>query len=282
MKPLITGAIIQARTTSSRLPGKVLKELPWGSGVTVLEQVIRRLKRARSLEKIIIATTVNPEDDGIVEIAEKEQVAHFRGSEKDVLSRYYYAARENGLDTVVRVTSDCPCIDPEVVDLVVKELFQSGVDYATNSAKRSYPHGLDTEVFKMEALERSFKEAKKDFEREHVTPYIYMTGQFSIGNVEAPNESFAPEIRITLDTIEDYALLCAVYDYLYKQNPSFSAREIVGLFKAKPWLKLINGKVVQKKIFSSLEEELLEAVNFLDLQDLKRARDFVRERLASS
>ncbi|MDA8326252.1 MAG: glycosyltransferase family protein, partial [Nitrospiraceae bacterium] len=261
------------------LPGKVLKELPYGSSTSALEQVIRRLKRAASLDRIIVATTENPEDDAIVEIARKENVPYFRGPEKDVLARYYQAAKENGLGIIVRVTSDCPCIDPEVVDLVVKDISESGADYASNSLKRTYPHGLDTEAFTMDALERSFKEAKKEFEREHVTPYIYMTGQFQIRNPEAPEEFFAPEIRITLDTIEDYALLCAVYDYLYPGNPLFGVSEIVKLFKVKPWLKFINGKVVQKKIFNSLEEELEEAAKFLDLQDLKRARDFVRERI---
>ncbi|MDA8170585.1 MAG: glycosyltransferase family protein [Nitrospiraceae bacterium] len=276
----LTGAIIQARTASTRLPAKILKNLPYGSGVSVLEQVIRRLKRAASLDRIIVATTENPEDDAIVELARKENVPYFRGPEKDVLARYYQAAKENGLEVIVRVTSDCPCIDPEVVDLVVKDISESGADYASNSLKRTYPHGLDTEVFTMAALERSFKEAKKKFEREHVTPYIYMTGQFQIRNVEVPEEFFAPEIRITLDTMEDYALLCAVYDYLYPGNPLFGVSEIVKLFKVKPWLKFINGKVVQKKIFGGLTEELEETVKILDLQDLKRARDFIRERIA--
>ena len=280
MKPL-TGVIIQARTTSTRLPGKVLKELPWGSGITALGQVIRRLKRASSLDRIIVATTENREDEAIVEIARKEKVHYFRGSEKDVLSRYYYAAKENGLDTVVRVTSDCPCIDPDFIDRVVEELFESGMDYVSYSGARRFPRGLDGEAFTMKALERNFIEAKKDFEREHVTPYIYMTGQFRLKRLDAPEEFSAPEIRVTLDTIEDYALLCTVYDYLYPQNPFFGAGDIVGLFKARPWLKFINEKVVQKKILSSLEEELREAEILLDLQDLKRARDFVRERIVS-
>ncbi len=277
---MVTGAIVQARTTSTRLPGKVLKELPWGSGISVLEQVIRRLKKARSLDRIIVATTGNREDDSICEIADRENVRYFRGPEKDVLSRYFYAARENGLETIVRVTSDCPCIDPAVVDLVVEEVSGNKVDYASNSLKRTFPHGLDVEAFTMKALERSFKEAEKDFEREHVTPFIYMTGQFQIKNLEAPKEFFAPDIRITLDTTEDYALLCAVYDYLYPRNSFFGVKEIVEIFKVKPWLKFINGKIVQKKIFNSLEEELREAESLLDLQDLKRARDFVRERIA--
>ncbi len=271
-----TGAIIQARTTSARLPGKVLKELPYGSGVTVLEQVIRRLKKSKSVDMIIVATTANGEDDAIVAISEKEEVGHFRGSEKDVLSRYYHAAKKNSVDTVVRITSDCPCVDPEVVDAVIHSRLTRGVDYASNSLERSYPHGLDVEVFTLDSLERAFKEASEDFEKEHVTPYIYRSGKFSVGKVEAPARYRRPDIRITLDTREDYILLCAVYGFLYDEDPSFGAGPIIALFDAKPWLSAINGAVVQKKIFSSLEEELSEAEKILDLQDLARARDYLR------
>ena len=280
-QPARTGAIIQARTASTRLPGKILKELPWESGITVLEQVIRRVKKAASLDRIIVATTQNPKDDPVVEIAEKEGVRCFRGPEQDVLERYFRAAEEFGLEMIVRVTSDCPCMDPQVLDLVVKALSDSGADYASNTLERTWPHGLDAEAFTAAALERSFREAKRDFEREHVTPYIYRSGRFKIKKVEAPPESSAPEIRITLDTIEDYALLCAVYDYLYPGDHFFGAKAIVELFRVKPWLKLIYGKVTQKKIFGTLEEELQEAVKLLDLQDLRRAGDLVRERINS-
>jgi len=273
------GLIIQARTTSSRLPKKVLKDLPYGSGFTVLEQVIRRLKKAKYVEEIIVATTISREDDEITEVSTKEGIRYFRGSPNDVLDRYYHAASEFSLDIVVRITGDCPCIDPQIVDSIIDRHIQNNADYTSNTLKRTYPHGLDVEVFNFEVLEKSFEEAKEALEREHVTPYMYKSGRFKIQNIETPVELKRPDIRITLDTKEDYALLCAIYDFLYYENPFFGAKEIIDLFYRKPWLKYINENIAQKKIFDNLEDEVKEAIKVLDLQDLKRARDFISELL---
>ena len=274
-------AIIQARTSSTRLPGEVLKELPYTSGITCLEQVIRRLKKSKKLNEIIIATTKDIEDDQIINIAKNENVKYFRSSKKNVLSRYYLAAKENNLDIIVRITSDCPCIDAEIVDLIINEYLNKRSDYTSNSLVRTYPHGLDVEVFNFNALEKAYKNATKDYEKEHVKPYINRNPQiFKINEVKAPQELYTPDIRITLDTEEDYALLCTVFDYLYPKNKYFNAYDIVNLFNEKPWLKLINKKIIQKKIFNTLEEELKEAIKILDLQDLKRAKDFIGDHLS--
>jgi len=273
-------AIIQTRTSSTRLPGKVLKELPYNSGITCLEQVIRRLKKSKKMDDIIIATTEGKEDDDIVDIAKKEYVKYFRGSKENVLSRYYFAAKKNSIDVIVRITSDCPCIDADIADLTIDAHINKVADYTSNSLTRTYPHGLDVEVFNFNALEEAYKKANKDYEKEHVTPYIYRNPQiFRINEIKAPRELHAPDIRITLDTEEDYVLLCAVFDHLYPKNKYFDAYDIVNLFKEKPWLKLINKKVVQKKILDSLGEEIKEAIKILDLQDLKRARDFLQRNL---
>jgi len=273
------GAIIQARTTSTRLPKKVLKELPYGSGITVLEQIIQRLKKSKLLDEIIVATTINPEDDSIVKISEKEGIKYFRGSEKNVLERYYQCAKGNKVDIIVRVTSDCPCIDWSVVDMVVEKHLRSKADYTSNTMERTFPHGLDVEIVSFEALERAYCEATEDFEKEHVCPYIHTTSRkkFKIVSVEAPDYLTAPDIRITLDTEEDYALLCAVFDFLYPQNNYFQTIDIINLFEEKPWLKLINKKILQKKIFDSLEEELEEAKKLLELQELKRAKEIIEK-----
>ena len=274
------GAIIQARISSTRLPGKILKELPCDSGITCLEQVIRRLKKSKRLNKIIIATTEETEDKLIVNIAKKEDVKYFRGSKENVLSRYYFAAKENNIDIIVRITSDCPCIDTAITDLTIDDYINKMADYTTNSLFRTYPHGLDVEVFNFDTLEKAHKNATKNYEKEHVTPYIHRNPQiFRVNEIKAPKELYAPDIRITLDTEEDYALLCAVFDYLYPKNKYFNAYDIVNLFNEKPWLKLINKKMIQKKIFNTLEEELEEATKILDLQDLNKARDFIREYL---
>jgi len=273
------GAIIQARTTSTRLPKKVLKELPCGSNITVLEQVIRRVKKSELIDEIIVATTTNPADEPIIELAKKEDVKYFKGSEKNVLERYYLCAKENKLDVIVRITSDCPCIDWNVVDLVVREHLQKQADYTSNTLERTFPHGLDVEVVSFEALEKAYFGASQDFEKEHVCPYIYTTNkkEFKLVSVKAPTFLTAPDIRITLDTEEDYALLCAVFDYLYPQNNYFQTVDIVNLFREKPWLKLINRKVLQKKVFYSLEEELEEAKKLLELQELNRAKEIIEK-----
>jgi len=255
------GAVIQARTSSTRLPGKILLELPHGSGITVLE-----------LDSVIVATTDRPEDDAVVEIAERENVACFRGSREDVLSRYYHCAKENNLDVVVRITSDCPCIDPEIINRTVREHMRSSADY---TAHRGFPLGMGVEVVSFDALEEAFKRAEKDFEREHVTPYIYTVGRFRVHFWHAPEELRRDDVRVTLDTEEDYALLCAVFDYLYPVNTFFGVEEIVKLYDRKPWLALINRKVMQKKVYSSIEEELEDALRLLELQGLLRARDIV-------
>jgi len=275
------GAVVQARTSSTRLPGKVLKELPYGSGITILQQVIRRLKKAKKLDDIIVATTTDKADEEIVRLAEKENVKWFRGSVNDVLERYYLAAKENDLDIVVRVTSDCPCIDSEIVDFLVEKHLKAGVDYTFNDLPATYPRGLDAEILKFSALEESYKEAKKDFDREHVSPYIYKTNPkaFRIQTLKAPANLTDPEIRVTIDTQEDYTLLCIVFDYLYSKNEFFGAKDIIKLFRDKPWLKAVNKDVIQKKTFGSLQQEIEEAVRILDLQELTRAKEFLAKYL---
>mgnify|MGYP005847510705 CR=1 FL=1 len=265
-----TASIIQARTSSTRLPGKVLKSLPFNSDVTVLEQVVKRLKKSSKVDEIVIATTLDSDDDDIVKIAEKESVRWFRGSKEDVLSRYYFAAKESKADVVVRITSDCPCIDKDIVDRCISVHNDKNLDYTTNCLERTFPHGLDVEVFNFSVLEEAYLKADKQYEREHVCPYIHTTnrGKFKLLNIYADDTERGEDIRITVDTEEDYALLCAVYDYLYAENEFFGVREIVMLFNNKPWLKIINSKILQKKVCVSFEDELEEAKKVLKLQEL--------------
>ncbi len=264
------GAIIQARSTSTRLPGKVLKYLPFDGGVTVLGQVIRRCKQSELLNTVIVATTVDSVDDSIVDIAVGENVNWFRGSRDNVLERYYQAAEEYDLDVIVRVTSDCPCIDPGILDEVISNHLMVEADYTSNSLIRSFPHGLDVEVFNFNSLEKTHHNASLDFEKEHVTPFIYKSKPeyFKLNIFQAIEEFKAPDIRITLDTVEDYALLCTVFDYLYPVNNFFNVLDIITLFKQKPWLKLINGNIMQKRFDMTVEEEIQLAMEFCELQEL--------------
>lgn len=269
------GAIVQARTSSTRLPGKVLKYLPYDSSITVLEQVIRRLKKSKLLDEIIIATTTDEDDKKIVNIAEKEKVACFRGSKENVLERYYLASKEHDLDIVVRITSDCPCADPDIVDLIIENHLESDADYTSNTLIRTFPVGLDVEVINFKALKKCYDGAESDLELEHVTKYVHNhLDLFKTKNILS-SDGYDPQIRITLDTEEDYALLCAIFDYY--QNEFFNSKDIMGLFKAKPWLKLINKKIMAKKPHETFEEEFEEAIILLDLQELKRIKKFLED-----
>lgn len=268
-----TGCIVQARNTSTRLPGKVTKILNYEKGSTVLEEVISRLKRAESIDSIIIATTVNPDDDSIVKIAEKTGVNVFRGSENDVLERFYLAATENSLDSVIRITSDCPFVDPGVLDRLVKLFREGGYDYASNCVKRTFPHGLDCEVFTFEALKKAYDETDYSeadkFYREHVTTYLHtQPDQFSIGSLT--DEEDNSQIRITVDTRNDYLLACVLKTYLGEE---YTYRDIVAQYKVKPFLSEINADAMQKKRYESKQEELNAAVELLKLQEMNFAAD---------
>ncbi len=275
-----TGCIIQARTSSTRLPEKVLKPLPFSSDISILQQVISRVQQVSGIDTIVIATTRDNEDDVIADVAATAGVEVFRGSKNNVLERYFIAAQTFGLDQVIRVTSDCPCLDPEVTEKVLKMHLQQKADYTSNSLVRTYPHGLDSEVVTFQALEKAYKEATETFEMEHVTPYLYRTkpDAFKIASVEAPPEHTAPYIRVTVDTPEDYQLLCAVYDFLYKNSPYFGVSELISLFQAKPWLLMLNEKVMQKKILHSLDEEVQEAFQLMEKQELYRAKAYFQKK----
>ena len=231
--------------SSTRLPGKVMKLV---MGKTLLEHLIDRLKQVKSADEIIIATTTKAVDDIIVETADRLGVKVFRGSENDVLERYYLAAKQSGLDTVVRITSDCPVMDPKVVDQCVSFFFEKQpVDYISNCTKRSFPVGLDVEVFSFEALQRAFNEAKEWPEREHVAPYIYRHPEkFKLAFLECEEDMSG--LRWTVDTKEDLELIQKIYEKLYPRDRMFGFKEMLELFKKEPELKKINEKVHQKKV----------------------------------
>ena len=270
------GAIIQARSSSTRFPKKVLQSLPYGSDSCVLQQDIRRVKQSKLLDEVIIATTTNPEDDEIVKVAIKEDVPYFRGSLDNVLERYYQAASKFNLDIIVRITSDCPCIDWHIVDDIIQSHLDSDADYTSNTIIETFPRGIDCEVFNFDVLEESYLNATEKYEKEHVTPFIYKTNpdKFKINKYVSTNNN--SDIRITLDTPQDYALLCVIYDNLYEQNNFFSLEDILELFKQKPWIKYINEDIIQKKVFNTLSEELTEAINLCERQDLNKAKEFIK------
>ena len=240
--------LVQARVGSTRLPGKILKEI---CGKTILHHEIDRLKKCKEIDEIVIATTDKEDDDKIVNEAKKLSVKYFRGSENDVLSRFYYAAKENSADIVVRVTSDCPCIDYEILDKMLiyfKDKYkEKQVDYLSNTIKRTYPRGYDIEIFTFSALEKSYINAKKEYEREHVTPYIYdKTNNFLKLSFE--NKEDYSEYRVTLDTIEDFIVIKNIFENLYYKNPYFKLNDVVQYLNNNLHIVDINKHIEQKKL----------------------------------
>ena len=239
-------AIVQARMSSTRLPRKVMATI---CGKPVLLHIIDRLKECKLLDDIVIATTVNNIDDIIFNAVKNydKSIGLFRGSEENVLERYYLAAKKFNVDVVVRVTSDDPLIDPTVVDDLISEFLMNSCDYVSNSLNRTFPLGLDAEVFSFDALERAHQNASQDYEREHVTPYIIENpDKFKLLNVS--NNIDLSHLRWTLDTKEDFEFIDAVYQRIYPEKQMFFMDDVLDLLDKEPGLIDINKHIEQKKV----------------------------------
>ncbi len=240
--------IIQARMGSTRLPGKVMKDL---YGKSVLAHEIERVKQSKIIDDIVIATSTHNKDDIIEKEALYIGVKCYRGSEDDVLSRYYYAAKENHADVVIRITSDCPLIDPNVLNEMIQFYNCNKYDIVTNGgsdlSKRTYPRGLDIEIFNFKVLQEAFLNATEKYRREHVTPYIYENTEKIYYYQNSIDYS---KYRWTLDTEEDWKLIETIYGYLYKGNHDFYLDHILELMNKYPELYEINKDIEQKKLKS--------------------------------
>lgn len=230
--------IIQARMGASRLPDKVLLPL---AGKPVLEHVIRRCQHAKYVDRVIVATTVSERDLAVVHFASGMGVGVFCGSESDVLDRYYQVARLLNFQHVVRVTADCPAIDPNIIDRIISEYFNGDFDYVSNTLQETYPDGQDVEVLSFTALQRAWQDARLSSEREHVTPYIFKNNFFKTMNVvHQPNLS---QHRWTLDEPRDFQKLTAVFEALYSQDPFFSMEAILDFLAAHPDIDRLNSSI---------------------------------------
>ena len=232
-------AIIQARMGSSRLPGKSMAEI---EGRPMLWHVIQRVKRARLVDRVVVATSTAPADDAIEKMCRESEVPCHRGSENDVLDRFYHTARAEKAAQVVRITADCPLIDPSVIDRVVRRFQRGDVDYASNAMVRSYPDGLDTEIFSFSALERAWHEASKTSEREHVTPYL-RSEKFRTANVENDSTTLYQHYRWTVDEAEDLEFIRAVYK-AFRERESFGMKDVFELIEKNPGLEKMNSDIV--------------------------------------
>lgn len=238
-------AIVQARTGSTRFPNKVFSNL---SGYPLIWHVFNRLKLSKYITKFILATTTNPNDDSLEKWAIDNGISVFRGSENNVLSRFYYAGIEAKADIVVRITADDPFKDYTIIDCVIEMLLNGKFDFAYNNNPPSFPEGLDTEVFTMEALKTAFQNSDSDFEKEHVTQYFYRNKeQFSQQNFE--NDSNISYLRWTIDTELDFQMVSEVYNNLFKESEIFLTQDILNYLDKNPNLSSLNLNVKRSEMY---------------------------------
>ncbi|WP_242918151.1 glycosyltransferase family protein [Pontibacter liquoris] len=255
-----TGAIIQVRSGSERLPGKALLLLPFGSGPALLAHVVDRAQQASAIEQVIIATTTQASDDVIAQFCSDNGIACFRGDAEDVLNRFAAAAAIYKLNIAVRLTGDNPFIMPETIDAAVQQHLQAGVDYTITEG---LPLGTNIEVISFAALQKARTAATAHSDREHVTPYIRRESMFK--TQEVPIASDIKKLRLTVDYPTDYALASLLYSNLYKPGHLFGFPEIAQLLQQYPWLAAINEGNTQRKAFANEQEELEEAKRILKL-----------------
>ena len=269
-----TVAIIQARMGSARLPGKVLMDI---AGHPLLWHVVQRTKSASCVDKVVVATSDNASDDAVEDFCRKEKVTCFRGSEKDVLSRFYDAAKTEFAETVIRITGDCPLIDPAVIDAVAKGYSQKECDYATNTLRYTYPEGLDVEIFSMKALETANKNAKRESDREHVTPYLRVGGQFVTFNVEHTQDYSKAGHFWSVDHPTDLEFVRSIYAK-FKGRTDFGFQEVIECLERHPEIAKLNaGKIMNEGYFRSLYQTA-NAVPANKLQLKESERWFKRSR----
>lgn len=233
-------ATIEARMTSSRLPGKVL--LP-ANGRPMLEHLVNRLKMVSLIDEIVLATTINSTDDLLVEFATAQQIRVFRGSEEDVMARVIGAAKAAKADVIIEITGDCPIIDPDVIMQTIQLFKYNTCDYASNVQIRSFPIGMDTQVYKLATLQRSSAMTTHPLDREHVTRHIRLNPDlFTQLHLVATPEQFWPELGLTLDEQPDYELLRRIIEYFGDEKPCFRCREVIRLLREvhPEWISLNN------------------------------------------
>jgi spore coat polysaccharide biosynthesis protein SpsF len=245
-------AVLQARTSSSRLPQKIMKDI---LGKPMILRQIERLQRSKKMDKLVVATSIESSDDVLEALCKENKIACYRGSLDDVLDRIFQAAKVFQPETVVRLTGDCPLSDPQVIDDVIDYFQTTKADYVSNALEPTFPDGLDCEVFKYSVLEKTWENASKQSEREHVTPYIYNNrDQFAV-KVYKNNVNLS-ELRWTVDEPKDYEFVQKIYQKLYNKNPAFGFGDILECLEENPELLSINSDIVRNAGYlKSLKKE---------------------------
>lgn len=248
--------VIQARISSTRLPGKVLLPI---LGQPLLIRMVERVLKAILIGKLVIATSTNAEDDQIEELCERANLNVYRGHLTDLLDRHYQVAKIYNADAVVKIPSDCPLIDPYIIDRVIRYYIDNeDLDYVSNLHPATYPDGNDVEIFSFQSLEYAWRDATKDFEREHTTPFMWEhNDSFNIGNVEwETGLDMSTSLRFTIDYEEDYIFIKKVFEELYPVNPDFGLNDILRLLEQKPEIIEINQKFANTYWYDKHLDEL--------------------------
>lgn len=238
-------ATIEARMTSSRLPGKVLLK---ALGRPMLQHLVRRLRAAPSIDEIVLATTVNVADDVLIEFAEQEGIRAYRGSEDDVMGRVVGAGEMAQADVLVEITGDCPIIDPDIVEQTIRMFLAHQAAYVANNHIKSYPDGMDTQVFRLETLQRSAAMTNHPLDREHVSLHIRNHPElFPHVYLIAPPSLHAPELGLTLDEPADYELIRRIIEHFGESKPLFGCLDVLRLLQENPDWTEINRNVKRKR-----------------------------------
>ena len=248
-------ATIEARMTSSRLPGKVLLDL---CGKPALQHIVERLRRSRYVDEVVVATTERPTDEPVEKLCRQIGCACFRGSEDDVLNRVLEAAKSVKGDLIVEITGDCPVIDWRHVDQMIEEFYSGDLDYVANIGPQAFPVGFEVQVFPVAVLDEVNRLTQNPVDHEHVSLYIYSHPEkFRLKYVPAGPELFHPEIEVTLDTAEDYQLIQAIYQSLYPKDADFSAADVIRLLLANPAILQGIQDVKRKYVENAMAERQL-------------------------
>ncbi len=269
MKEINIVTVVQARTSSSRLPNKILLSI---KGKPLLLRMLERVKTSKYAKSIVVATSADKEDDPIEKLCKENNLEFYRGSSHDLLDRHYQVAKLFDADAVVKIPSDCPLIDPAAIDTVIQHFLENidKYDYVSNLHPATYPDGNDVEIMSFKTLKTAWMEAAKDFEREHTTPYIWENkDKFRIGNVEwETGLDYSTTHRWTIDYEEDYLFIKTVYEKLFDINPNFGINDILNLLKEKPYIYKINEKHLGKYWY----ENHLDELN--NINEYKQKREF--------
>ena len=270
-------AILQARVSSSRLPGKVLKPI---MGRPMLALQIERVLQAKQIDQLIIATSTDPSDDALETLCREINVPCYRGSLNDVLDRFYQAAQTFKSDHIVRITGDCPLIDPEVIDDVITFYLNSDYDYASNAVEPTFPDGLDIEIFRYSVLEEAGEKARLPSQREHVTPFIHQQpNRYRIGHYR--NTENLSHLRWTVDEPEDFNLINKIYEELYPATPNFRMADILNLLQQRPEWLTINRQFKRNEGYlkSTCEDRKGEAMKCFTLQKSIALQERAKKRI---